>query len=476
VIVNLASNGEGDDPATPGADFNPIPNSVVIAPNEVVTDFYVITLDDLDFEPTESFVIRIQDVSNPHVIGQRSAVGFIVDNDQPICGNGTVEEPEQCDDGNTIDGDGCSASCEIEDEDGVTNLNDSGPGSLRQVLADIAPGGSITFDAGLAGGVIELTSGQLTVDRSVTIDASAAPGLVVSGSGISRVFEIAFGAEVSMNDLEVADGAGAFQGGGILNNGTLNLDRVVVRDNTETSGGPASFDFGGGGIYNGDGATLNLTDSTVADNASTNQPGGGVYGFFNSTVNITRSTISGNLGGDVAGGLRTLGNLTVVNSTIIRNVSVSWHGGAAFITDGVATIVNSTITGNIAPAGTAGGLMVATFGAPVSVTVTNSIVANNNGSYDCQVEGGGAASLESGGNNVFADASCSPVAEDIVVVDPLLGPLADYGGPTLTQALQPGSPAIDAANSADCPASDQRGVSRPQGGDCDAGAFELEPL
>ncbi|MDH3847017.1 MAG: right-handed parallel beta-helix repeat-containing protein, partial [Gammaproteobacteria bacterium] len=356
----------------------------------------------------------------------------------------------------------------------VTNLNDSGAGSLRQALADIASGGVVTFDPVLAGGTIGLTSGQLLAGRNVTVDASAAPGLVVSGSNISRVLTVAAGVTVTMNDLVVADGVGAPQGGGILNLGTLNLDRVVVRDNVETSSGPASFDFGGGAIYNGAFATLNLTDSTVANNASINQPGGGVYGFFNSTVNIVRSTISSNVSGDVAGGLRTLGNLTVVNSTIFGNVSTAWHGGAAFITDGTAVITNSTISGNSAPAGTAGGLMVATFGAPVSVTVTNSVVASN-GDYDCQVEGGGAAVLTSGGSNVFADPSCNPVASDMVDVDPLLGPLADNGGPTLTQALLLGSPAIDSADDADCPTSDQRGVLRPQGAGCDVGAFEFEP-
>ena len=116
--------------------------------------------------------------------------------------------------------------------------------------------------------------------------------------------------------------------------------------------------------------------------------------------------------------------------------------------------------------------MVATFGAPVTVTVTNSIVANN-GTYNCQIEGGGAAVLNSGGNNVFTDPSCNPVGSDIPVADPLLGPLADNGGPTLTQALLPGSPAIDAANNAVCPATDQRGVARDAA--CDVGAFELVP-
>ena len=110
-----------------------------------------------------------------------------------------------------------------------------------------------------------------------------------------------------------------------------------------------------------------------------------------------------------------------------------------------------------------------------SVTVTNSIVAFN-GTYGCQVEGGAAAVLTSGGGNVSTDSSCgTPASGDQLNTDPLLGPLADNGGPTLTQALQPASPAVDAANGADCPATDQRGVARPQGAGCDVGAFELEP-
>ena len=105
--------------------------------------------------------------------------------------------------------------------------------------------------------------------------------------------------------------------------------------------------------------------------------------------------------------------------------------------------------------------------------MTNSIVADN-GDYDCQVEGGVLAVLTSGGNNVFRDESCIPVPSDTVGENPQLGPLENNGGPTQTQELLPGSPAIDAADEAACPASDQRGVVRPQGTGCDVGAFELE--
>jgi hypothetical protein len=281
-------------------------------------------------------------------------------------------------------------------------------------------------------------------------------------------------ATATLHELEVADGAAAPQGGGILNYGTLNLDRVVVRDNTENSAGPANFEFGGGGIYNGSGATLNLTDSTVANNVSVNQPAGGIYGFFGSTINITRSAVTGNLSGDVAGGLRSLGNATVVNSTFSGNVSTAWHGGGIFHTDGQLTVTNSTFAENIAPAGTASGILVATFGAPANATLADNVIEGNGGAFACAIEGGGAATITSGGHNVISDGSCNPVATDLSNTDALLGPLADNGGPTLTHALQAGSPAIDAANAAICPATDQRGIARPQGAGCDVGAYEAE--
>lgn len=357
----------------------------------------------------------------------------------------------------------------------VTSLADSGAGSLREALDIIAPDGTITFDPSLSGGTIALTSGQLVVGKNVTIDGSGAPSLTVSGSNASRVFQIAAAVTVSMNDLTIADGAGAPQGGGILNFGTLNLDTVTVTNNTETSGGAPAFDFGGGGIYNGDGAVLNLTNSAVSNNSTLGQPGGGIYGFFNSTINITNSTVSGNVAGDVAGGMRVLGNVNMVNSTISGNTSTAWHGGAMFATDGVVTILNSTIVGNNAPGGTAGGIFVGTFGAaPVTLTLQNSIVAGNSEANCFQgFFGGGAVTLTSLGNNVATDGTCVPIGSDQVVADAGVAALSDNGGPTLTHALLAGSVAIDAANTAVCPAADQRGVARDAA--CDVGAFEFVP-
>ncbi|MFK8022911.1 MAG: carbohydrate binding domain-containing protein [Ilumatobacter sp.] len=356
----------------------------------------------------------------------------------------------------------------------VTTTADAGPGSLRDALATIGPDGTITFDPALEGSTIALTSGQLDVDTSVTVDASATP-VTISAGDLSRVIEVAPGADVTIRSIEIRDGAAGPQGGGILNNGALTLDSVVVADNAETSAGPANFQFGGGGIYNGQDATLDLIDSTVRDNISLNQPGGGIFGFFGSTVNIIRSTVSGNSGGDVAGGLRSLGDVNVDSSTFSGNISTAWHGGGIFHTDGVLTVSNSTFAENVAPPGTASGILVATFGAPASATIENSVLQGSGGAFACALEGGAAATITSLGGNVIGDASCNPAAADLSETDALLGPLADNGGPTLTHLPDAASGAIDLVGGA-CPSIDQRGVPRPQGGACDSGAVEVAAI
>ena len=359
----------------------------------------------------------------------------------------------------------------------VTNLNDSGDGSLRQALEEIAIGGTITFDPGLAGGTLALTSGPLVPAHSVTIDAVDAPGIVLDGGGTDRVLIIEAGLTVNMAHLTASNGYGFQVAGGILNNGDLTLDQVTVTGNTVwTDAG--DFWQGGGGIYNGGFSTFNLIDSTVSGNETQGGiDGGGVYAFFGTTVTIERSTISGNTASNVGGGMRTLGNSNIVNSTLSGNVSTAWHGGAIFHTDGQMSITNATITDNTAPPGTAAGIVSADFGglAPV-ITLANTIVANNITGTSCAVVnfGGGAANVVSAGFNIDSDATCNLTAVgDQPNTDPLLGPLADNGGPTHTHALLTGSPAIDAADTVVCPATDQRGVFRDAA--CDVGAYEILP-
>ncbi|MEZ4541502.1 MAG: choice-of-anchor Q domain-containing protein [Chloroflexota bacterium] len=208
-----------------------------------------------------------------------------------------------------------------------------------------------------------------------------------------------------------------------------------------------------------------LVDSTVSDNSSGWT--GGIDSYFHTMMTLTRSTVSNKVAADMAGGLRTLGNVAIVNSSINGNTSTTWHGSGAFIT-------GSTIAGNNAPAGTAG-LFLGTFtDASATLNIQNSIVANN-GDFGCFLApfGAGAVAINSLGNNVFTDGTCSPITSDKIVGDALLGALAGNGGPTQTHALLAGSPAIDAGNNAVCAATDQRGVARDAA--CDVGAYEFVP-
>jgi hypothetical protein len=99
------------------------------------------------------------------------------------------------------------------------------------------------------------------------------------------------------------------------------------------------------------------------------------------------------------------------------------------------------------------------------------IVANQVVGPDCETP------IVSGGHNLDRDGTCSLAATgDQPHTDPLLGPLQDNRGPTWIHALLPGSPAVNAGTNPDCPATDQRGITRPQGPPCDIGAFEFDLL
>lgn len=354
----------------------------------------------------------------------------------------------------------------------VTNAADGGPGSLREALNAVARDGSIFFDPGLANSTITLTSGPLVVDKAVTIDGSGAPGLTVSGGNTHRVLIVDPSGDATVAHLTLADGFGWQVGGGILNNGTLTLDHVTVTGNTMATDA-GDFWQGGGGIYSGEGATLNLVDSAVVDNTA-GWSGGGLYGFFNTSTTIVRSTISGNVSNDVGGGIRSLGNVEISNSTISGNEATGWYGGAMFITDGVVNVTNVTIADNVSPPWAAADIFVGTFTeASATLTLANTIVASAQDNCFFAPWGAGMVTLTADHNNLFTDATCFAGATDLVVADAGLGPLADNGGPTWTHALLSGSAAIDAADATICPATDQRGI--PRDAFCDIGAFEYVP-
>jgi CSLREA domain-containing protein len=343
---------------------------------------------------------------------------------------------------------------------------------------------------------ITLASTLPQIAGNLTIDGSG-HSVVVSGNDAVRVFNIQAGAVVTMSQLSIingwaAAGAGGDNGGGIYNAGTLLVVNSTLRDNRAAASSP--FRPGGGGIYNI--GTLTVNNSTLSGNGSAfsnsgNEAGGGGIYNNNGTLTVNNSTISGNATSNNGGGIYTYGGpATINNSTFSGN----WigtggvYGGGIINDSGTLTVTNSTFSGNSALQG--GGIFnylgtaitihstfsgnSATFGGGINniggiLHLSNNLIANSPNGGDCYIFQGVIATNV---NNLIEDGTCGPALSG----DPVLSPLGNYGGSTQTHALLPGSPAINAADSATCAAApvnylDQRGVARPIGA-CDIGAFE----
>ena len=317
----------------------------------------------------------------------------------------------------------------------VTNLLDMGAGSLRDAInmANINPGAdTIEFDAGLSSGSIGLSSDELLISDSVTINGLGANFLTVDAQMNNfRVFNIDDGdfgnfIDVFINDLTIT-GGNSSEGGGIRTSESLTITDSTISGN--------SAGFRGGGIYSVNGNTT-IVNSTISGNSSS--VGGGIYSY-RETINITNSTISGN--------------------------SVGGRGGGIFFYYSLGNITNSTISDNSA---NSGGGIYESYG---TVNLTNTIIANSTGG-DCEL--GFSASIGNNINNLIEDGSCNPLLSG----DPNLGPLQNNGGPTETHELLPGSIAIDAGNNAGAAGltTDQRGpgFDRIVNGTVDIGAFEVQ--
>jgi hypothetical protein len=304
----------------------------------------------------------------------------------------------------------------------VTNLADSGPGSLRQAVlyanASTSPT-TINFAPGLTG-TIALTSGPLSITNSMIITGPGASQIAVSGSNSSRVFDIASGVTAEIDDLTITQGM-ATQGGGIQNAGLLTLSQDVVLNNLATDTGT----LGGGGILNLAGATLTLTNSTLSGNVTALVPtslglGGGLdnegiatitactifgnqsergAGVLNrGLLRVTNSTFTGNLavggaGNGVGGGLnnRDGGIASVLLSTFTDNlaVGVNFGGGGAIYNDSFLTLTSVTVSGNRALGGdgadgintfgqaAGGGIYDNIASTPAELILTNSVISNN---------------------------------------------------------------------------------------------------
>jgi hypothetical protein len=388
----------------------------------------------------------------------------------------------------------------------ITNTNDSGPGSLRQALLDAHDGDTITF---AVSGTISLTSGGLLIAKNVTISGPGSNQLSIDGNQAVLVFGVFPGKTAAISGLTVTNGqygiwneqatlsvsscvvSGNSADGLYNHEGTLTVSNCVLSLNAY------------GGVFN-DHAALTITNCIVNGNASYGlnnhtfdlpPPKGRALeqGF----VSIDDSIISGNSGP----GVINQGNVTIINSTLAGNSVQGGFGGAvssgSFKTPGnVVTVIDSTISGNSAQGGggisndyglvsivnstisdnsaTDGGGAIFNYAGAVQFansTISGNSAGSGGGVYNVPDQFG-AARIETGntifnagasGENIFNDGGTVTSdgynlssddgggylngPGDQINTDPLLAPLQDNGGSTLTHMPLPGSPAIDAGES-----------------------------
>jgi hypothetical protein len=420
----------------------------------------------------------------------------------------------------------------------VTNCNDDGAGSLRDIVDNVAVSGD-TIDLTNTGcSTITLTTGDIIMDQDdLDLLGPGFAALSIDGSNLYSVRHVGSGT-LSIYDLAIINGRKYLDattnlnanGGCIYSSGTLSLSNsevkycsastantmyiakggavygkagVLLSNSTVVlgeAGGATGYGLGGG-IYSpgsvvmvdsfiasnsalfgggviGIGGTVSKYSSIVGNQAS---QGGGAYLLGNAF--IENSTIAGNEA-QIGGGLWMNGNgattpITLVNSTVSGN-SAQLVGGV-IVTGYPGRIANSTIAfnteANAADQKYGAGLYVA---APVqlesNIIAQNSLNHSTSGLVADDI-GGSPDDEMSGANNlaIFVLPGLFAPA-DTLYADPLLNALGDNGGSTSTHSLNPSSPAIEAGNNAGGFSVDQRGAGFPRviGANADIGAVEFD--
>jgi hypothetical protein len=376
----------------------------------------------------------------------------------------------------------------------VLSNADSGPGSLRDTIAAAQSGDKIVFDPSLAGQTIMLTTGELVIDKSLSVKGLGADQLTISGNGANRVFDLTgSGANVAIANLTIANGLAA-QGGGIENAAdNLTLNGVTLFNDQAMDA--AGADAQGGGIFNGRAASLKVHDGVFTNDVA--QGGDGISGssagngfgggLFNQGIaTLYGTSFSGNkaigggstgAGGDGFGGGifnegapegSVGGTLTVVGGTFVDNQGVGGsHGtlanpvvkvesagnGAAILNQATlvvrdsAFIHNQVHGGDSVAAGVAGGPggagAIKSGGededSPASTTISDSIFCDNSSTGGA---GGDHAAGAQGSSGAFLADHSVNVLSDCQFIDNVstggAGGIGGNGGPGRAGALRVG--------------------------------------
>ncbi len=360
-------------------------------------------------------------------------------------------------------------------------------------------------------GIFNLANGTLNLNTCTVSNntlTSTASGMTVGGAGLANFASAAVTLRQTIFDNNIATGTADVFGGGLVN---LASGPVAINQCNFTSNRATGASSSGGGVAVVGNGGISVNESKFRGNRAQSEfcLGGALVNLAGGTTTVISSEFSGNFAeaatngrgpsggavGNAGGGTLNLTNCTIANNTV--NGRASQGGGVINFPNasGPPAVVNTmnltncTIAGNTIISTTTaegGGVY-----AGAVIFVTNNIVANNTASTGPDVDGSFAAGAATGYNIIGkSDGSAgftngtngNQVGTIATPLNPLLGPLADNGGPTQTMALLNGSPALDKARAA--VASDQRGVFRPMddpaippaaGGDnSDIGAFEVD--
>ena len=365
--------------------------------------------------------------------------------------------------------------------------------TINGAIGKAVTGDTINVAAGTytsSGAEVVLINKNITLSGGWDITFTTQNGTsIIDVQGSRRGITVNTNIVATLDSLTVQNGFHANQGGGIRNSGTLTINNSIIKNNVSYVMGGGIFTFGtltvnntiisgnsagatgnsggggGGGIENYSGTTT-LNNTTLSGNT--------LLGFFsgsaisnNTTLILNNSTVSNNTYSpsiNFTGSITSfsLSGVTINNSTISSNTGVG-----VYIIMGALSLNNSTISNNLYYG------IAKNSSYPGTVNIENSIVANNT-INDCSgpISSAGHNLIGNISNCTFSAATGDLVGTNLAPVDPKLGPLQDNGGPTFTHALPLDSPAINTGNNATCLATDQRGVSRPQGTLCDIGAYE----
>ena len=379
--------------------------------------------------------------------------------------------------------------------------------TCANLIGCVARGGGVYISGDVAATTVTVVNSLIASNTVLCLGCNAGGGGIYSDDQFGTM-SIETSSVVFANVARCTGVNCVSEGGGVrIRGGTAQIVGVSeIRDSVVECDGVGGVDcvVRGGGVYIGPFASLLVQDSTISGNAATcrvrnperpclfSLAAGEGGGIFNAgTLEIRRSTRSGNVArgrtASFGGGLANVALATVavvptaevINSTFSGNVATcavfpcSSQGGGLWTSFALTRMSHSTVFANVAHcpgASCGGGLVIPIFADGVASAVTNLVVANNAPGGDCLLP------VFDPGANLDSDGTCG---FSLTSPSPGLLPLANNGGQTRTHAVGLFSPAIDAAVCNDLDgnpvATDQRSVARPQGANCDLGAYESSP-